>query len=212
MKILDRKHITGLFVIAAVVVGALVVAVAKAADHGVKHGSTIAASHVFGETPALDKLRAQTTLPNDVQAMVQQLATFDHSNPTSALASVRLARSGANLASTVYTFTDDRGNACVVVVSETGFCNPDSGSPTAGINWSLGGGDAQNPSRLIAVYSADVSGVSLVVDGATVPVAMSNNIAYAEFPANSTQANMTVSYLDGSSQTIDTDLTGRISK
>jgi hypothetical protein len=212
MKIMDKRRITAILAITVVVVGALVVAVAKAADHGAKHGATIAASHMFTGTPALNKLRAQANLPTDVQASVQRLATFDHSDPTTALASVRLARAGSNLASTVYTFIDQRGNPCVVVVGETGFCNPDGGTSTAGINWSLGGGDAQNPDRLIAVYSTDVSAVSLAVDGAVVPVAMNNNIAYAEFPADSTHATLTVGYLDGSSQTINTDLTGRISK
>jgi hypothetical protein len=182
--------------------------VASAAGHEKAVSRTgIAASHVFGAAPELQKLKAQTSVPAAVAANVQQLAEFDHTNATNALAGVRLARSGADLHSTVYTFADDRGNECVVVSGETGFCNPDGGTPTAGINWSIGGGDAQNPDRLIALYSSNVAAISLTADGAAVPVELNNNIAYGEFPASTKQTVLAVTYADGSFRTIDTDLT-----
>lgn len=208
MTISNRKSAAVAVVIGLVVIGAVVGAVANAA--GQRVGSTktgIAASHAFSGTPALNKLKAQAGVPATVAAYVQQLATFDHSDAAQALSGVRLARSGTNLQSTVYAFTDDRGNACVVVSGETGFCNPDGGTPTPGINWSIGGGDSQNPDRLIAIYSSDVSSVTLTADGALVPVAMSNNIAYGEFPAGSKRTVLTVVYVDGTSRTIDTNLT-----
>jgi len=37
---------------------------------------------------------------------------------------------------------------------------------------------------------------------------MRNNIAYAEFPAASQQSQFTVTYIDGSQRTINTDLAG----
>lgn len=168
---------------------------------------TIAASHSFTGASGLSALRYQSSVPSDVAHAVQQLAAFDHTDPAAALSRVRLARAGTSAASTVYTFADDRGNECVVAAALTLFCNPDSGTPVAGINWSIGGGDPQNPDSLIAIYSNQVAGISLNVDGATVPVTSANNIAYAEFPASSKDATITVTYADGSSNTIPTDLT-----
>ena len=131
----------------------------------------------------------------------------DHTSATNALAGIRLARPSTNPASTVYVFNDDRGNACVVVVGETLFCNPDGGTPTAGLNWSIGGGDSLNPDRLIAIYSSDVKSIALIADGKSIPVQMNDNIAYGEFPATTLQTYLTVTYVDGSTRTIDTNLT-----
>lgn len=205
---MNRRRVAVAVAITVVAAGAVVGAVANAA--GQRHAAAttgIAATHAFRGTPALNKLKVQTALPATVASYVQQLATFDHSDAAQARAAVRLARSSSSLQSTVYTFTDGRGNACVVVSGETGFCNPDGGTPTPGINWSIGGGDSQNPDRLIAIYSSDVSAVTLTADGVAVPVAMSNNIAYAEFPASSKQTVLTITYIDGSSRTINTNLT-----
>jgi hypothetical protein len=207
MTLATRRRATVVVVVAAVAVGAVVGAVANAAQRHGEAKTGIAATHAFRGTPALNKLKVQAALPATVASYVRQLAAFDHSDAARALAGVHLARSGANLQSTVYSFNDDRGNACVVVSGETGFCNPDGGTPTPGINWSIGGGDSQNPDRLIAVYSSDVSAVTLTADGASLPIAMSNNIAYGEFPASTKQTVLTVTYIDGTSRTINTNLT-----
>ena len=207
MNLTRRRKIAVGVIALAVVVASICVAVANASAHKTSgRASGIAATHMFGATPALAKVHVQASLPDSVTAAVQNLAVFDKTSSANAVAGVRLARPGADLHSTVYTFTDDRGNACVVVVGETEYCNPDGGTPTPGINWSVGGGDSTNPDRLIAIFSSNVSSVSLTADGAAVPVTTSNDIAYGEFPATTKATVMTVTYIDGSSRTINTDL------
>jgi len=56
----------------------------------------------------------------------------------------------------------------LVVADWISFCEPDSGAPTPDLDWSIGGGDPQTPSKFIAVYSDDVANVRLEVDGTTV--------------------------------------------
>lgn len=203
---LNRKTTVVGVLLTVIVAGSVIGAVAHAAAQKASVTS-IASSHSFGGTPQLQRLSLQTSVPPAVSASVQQLATFDQTSATDALADVRLARPSTNLSSTVYVFNDDRGNACVVVVGETLFCNPDGGMPTAGINWSIGGGDSLNPDRLIAIYSSDVKSIALIADGKSIPVQMTDNIAYGEFPASTLETNLTVAYVDGSTRTIETNLT-----
>ena len=68
--------------------------VASAAGHRegrLKNGDR-SIPRVAGPAPELQKLKAQTSVPAAVAANVQQLAEFDHTNATNALAGVRLAR------------------------------------------------------------------------------------------------------------------------
>lgn len=207
MQLKSRRIISTIGISTATVGCALTLAVTGAFGRSSPMRShSIAATHTFLGTRGLNRLSRDSNLPSDVSEAVEQLATFDNSSPSAAVARVQLARQGTSEESTVYTFTDDRGNECVVVVGLSSFCNPDGGTPVAGINWSIGGGDSQNPDRLIAIYSNEVNAVTLSVDGTSVPVEMANSIAYAEFPASSQNATVTVTYADGSSNTIPTNL------
>jgi len=174
-----------------------------------KDANSIAATpnQPFGPTAALDHLPTLGVVPAEVASSVQRLAAFDATDATVASHNVRLVRGGLGSRDGIYAFKDNRGNVCVVEAVSL-FCNPDGGTSTPGINWGIGGGDAQNPSRFVAIYSDDVAGIALTVDGNSVPVSMRNNIAYAEFPAASQQSQFTVTYIDGSQRTINTDLAG----
>ena len=211
MKIIKTRIFIG-GVTSVVAIGCvLAVIVGGAAGQSTKEQThSIAKSvHIFGDTPGLDNLQVLSTVPSSVTQAVQRLALFDGSDPSAALKDVLLPHPGATVGSSVYAFKDDHGNPCIVSVGLTLFCNPDSGTSVPGINWSIGGGDPENPSKFIAVYSNDVSSVSLTVDGTDFPVSMNNNIAYAEFPAASKSAVFTVAYTDGRTNTITTDLSGR---
>jgi hypothetical protein len=140
---------------------------------------------------------------------VAELARFAGSSPASAVAGLRRARAGVGQTNAdIFAFRNDRGRACIVVLEWIGFCEPDEGSSTPGLDWSIGGGDADTPSRLIAVYSDDVVRVSLAVDGNAVPVSMANNVAYAEFPSTAGLATFTAFRADGRSNSVDISLQG----
>lgn len=171
------------------------------------HSIAAASNRPFGPTTALDHLPVLNAVPAQVASSVQRLATFDVTDAAGASGNVRLARGTVGSRDSIYAFKDTRGNVCVLEAVSL-FCNPDGGTSTPGINWGIGGGDAQNPSRLVAVYSDNVAGIALNVDGNNIPVSMRNNIAYAEFPATSKQSQFTVTYIDGSQSTITTNLAG----
>jgi hypothetical protein len=179
---------------------------AKTDTHLTVHSIATTPNQPFGQTAALDQLPTLNNLPAGVTNDVQRLAAFDGTDGGVASRAVRIAHGTLGSADSVYAFKDSRGNVCIVEAVSL-FCNPDGGTSTPGINWGIGGGDAQNPSLFVAVYSDEVARISLSVDGRTDPVAMRNNIAYAEFPATSQQSEFTVTYVDGSQRTISTDLT-----
>jgi hypothetical protein len=171
------------------------------------HSIAATSNQPFGPTTALDHLPILSAVPADVASSVQRLAAFDGTDAAVASRNVRLSRGTLGSRDGIYAFKDARGNVCIVEAVSL-FCNPDGGTSTPGINWGIGGGDAQNPSRFVAVYSDDVADIALTVDGSNVPVSMRNNIAYTEFPAASQQSQFTVTYVDGSQRTITTNLAG----
>jgi hypothetical protein len=171
------------------------------------HSIAATPNQPFGPTAALDHLPILSVLPGEIANSVQRLAAFDGTDAAAASHAVRLTHGTLGSRDGIYAFKDSRGNVCIIEAVSL-FCNPDGGTSTPGINWGIGGGDAQNPSRFVAVYSDDVAGISLTVDGSDVPVSMRNNIAYAEFPAASQQSEFTVTYVDGSQRTITTNLAG----
>jgi len=209
---LSRNRTSFAVLVVALALGAGVVGVAVTHTAGAAvstQAQSLAASHgPFGGTAALSAVTPVGAVPEEVARSVQRLADFDHTDAARAAAAVRLARDGAGAASRIYAFNDDRGNPCIVVVDFTLFCDPDEGTGITGLNWSIGGGDSRSPSRFIAVYSDDVAGIALTVDGTNTPVSMSNNIAYATFPTTSSRADFTVTYVDGSQRTISTNLQG----
>jgi hypothetical protein len=166
-------------------------------------------SSVGGSTAALDNV-ATSQPPAAVAATVEQLARFAKTDPAAALRNVRLVRHGAGATATdIYAFKNQRGRPCIVVPAVIGFCEPESGTSPVGLDWSIGGGDPQTPSKFIAVYTDQVVGVSLTIDGAGVPVSMSNNVAYAEYPSASTKAVFWATYRNGrTSSTTTLNLTG----
>jgi hypothetical protein len=195
----------------ALAVGCLLVIGAATAsgrsDKADAHSIAATPNQPFGPTAALDHLPILNVVPSDVASSVQRLAAFDGTDPAVASRAVRIAHGTLGSRDGIYAFKDNRGNVCIIEAVSL-FCNPDGGTSTPGINWGIGGGDAQHPSRFVAVYSDEVAGIALTVDGSNVPVSMRNNIAFAEFPAASQESQFTVTYVDGSQRTITTNLAG----
>jgi hypothetical protein len=145
----------------------------------------------------------------DVAAKVTELARLARTDPEAALADLRLVQTNAGSANAdIYGFLAEGGHPCVVVPDVIGFCEPATGPVMPGFDWSLGGGDAVTPSRLIGVYSDDVTAVRLVVDGTSVPVSLAMSVAYAEFSGDAEQAEITVARSSGASSTATVDLKG----
>lgn len=196
MRSATAKKIAGL----AVLLGTLALVVASVV------GATPASQG--GTTAALDGIPI-TAPPEAVASRVEQLARFANTDPGAALGNVRLARHRVGATATdIYTFKNDRGRPCVVVPDWIGFCEPASGSKPDGLDWSNGGGDAQTPSKFIAVYSDEIEAVTLTIDGVDVPVSMASNLAYAEFPAASKEAAFTARRKTGETTSMTVNLIG----
>lgn len=160
-------------------------------------------------TSELEGIPAPVPLSDELTLQVEDLARFANTNPASALLNLRLVRSGLGANGTdIYVFRNDRDRPCVVVPDWISFCEPDSGAPTPGLDWSIGGGDPQTPSKFIAVYSDDVANVALNVDGRNVPVSMDSNLAYAEFQAGGHHAAFTAIRRDGGRNSVSLNLDG----
>jgi|SRR5215211_1624820 len=160
-------------------------------------------------TSGLDRVPPMVAPAPHLLTRVEELARFAHADPTAASRNLRLVRSGLGRSRTnIYVFRNERGHPCIVVPDWIGFCEPDSGSTTPGLDWSIGGGDTQTPSKFIAVYSDDVATVTLRIDGENMPVSMANNVAYAELPAESRDAVFTAIRRDGSENSVSLDLAG----
>ncbi len=107
----------------------------------------------------------------------------------------------------MYAFKSKSGSPCVVLTGQTGFCAQSASDGTPGLQWSIGGGTPKLPSTLVGIASDDVASVGLDVDGANVPVTLANNVAFAEFPADSQHATITITRADGAN-TVDINLAG----
>lgn len=166
-------------------------------------------SGLSGGTSKLDSASDPVVPSPRLARQVEFLAGFAKTDPALALRGLRLARQRLGATKTdIYTFRNDHGRPCVVVPDWVSFCEPDAGTGTPGLDWNIGGGDAQTPSKFIAVYSDDISQITLEIDGVGVPVSMANNVAYAEFPADSDKAVFTAIREDGRDNSVRLNLAG----
>jgi hypothetical protein len=185
-----------------VIASALVSVAAVQATGGLPAG-------LSGGTSGLEKASEAVDPSAKLTRQVEFLASFSGTDPTAAVRGLRRVRHELRDAETdIYMFRSDRGRPCVVVPDWVSFCEPDSGTSTPGLDWNIGGGDAQTPSRFIAVYSDDVAQIILKIDGSNVRVSMAENIAYAEFPADSDKAVFTAIREDGRENSVRLNLAG----
>jgi hypothetical protein len=149
------------------------------------------------------------TVPGEVASNVNQLAEFVGTDAAEAASSLRLVRKGVGATATdIYAFRNEHGRPCIVVPEWIGFCQPSSGTKPEGLDWSIGGGDPQTPSKFIATYTDEIVSVTLAIDGRAIPVSMANNVAYAEFSYASKEAVFTATRTNGQSGSMSLDLSG----
>jgi hypothetical protein len=142
---------------------------------------------------------ATSPVPPEVRSFVTHSAQMTRSDPEKALADVRpLRRMLGGGQSAVWAYRSAAGAPCFILTGYGGACaqSPADGMP--GLHWMLGGGHDRSPSVLAGIASDDVARVELRVDGAPVPVSLSNNVVFAEFAANATEAAIVVVHKDGS--------------
>jgi hypothetical protein len=152
--------------------------------------------------------RAGATTP-ELQSDIALLASTIKTDVGRAMRDLHVFRTGLGVERlNVYAFRNDLGSPCVVVGDFTGFCakRPTDGTP--GLHWAIGGGTKTSPSRLVGVASDDVTSIELVVDRQNIPVSLENNVVFGEFPADATNASVTIRRADGAQNSFDVALKG----
>lgn len=159
---------------------------------------------------ALTLLPTTGQLPPDLKAFIARAAPVLGVDASTLEAQVRLLRSDLGPHNvTIYGFIDPTGRPCFFgSQNDGGSCATLPNVNPAGLHWSVGGGMPGEPARLEALADDAIDAVSLTADGVDVPVSLENNIAYATFPASSSEAVITAHYRDGSTQSQRVDLNG----
>jgi hypothetical protein len=150
---------------------------------------------------ALSAGRAPTAEPAEVRAFVLFASRATRTPRDTALARLRVLRRALGARSgDVYAFASNAGGPCFILTGQGGACALAS-LGTRGFAWTIGGGGDAIPSSLVGIVADDVVGVQLNVDNRSVPVDVTNNVAFAEFPATASVARMVVTYSDASPST-----------
>jgi hypothetical protein len=137
--------------------------------------------------------RAPASIPPEVRLFVAHTARMTQTDEAQALAGLRELRSGLGATgAAVYAYRSSSGSPCFVLTGYGGACAQDPRDGTPGLHWTIGGGHDAAPSVLVGIAGDDVSRVELRVDGAAVPVSLSDNVVFAEFPASAKQATIVV--------------------
>lgn len=147
---------------------------------------------------AFTSLPPASSVPPNVKNWAAVASRHVGLSPGDATARVRLLRSnlGGRKAG-AYGFVKPNGGYCVLLVGDSGTCSDADHLAKSGIQWSIGGGLPGAPSTLFALVTDDVMDVDLVVDDEPVAVSVANNVAYAEFSADSSDAVIRVTYASG---------------
>jgi hypothetical protein len=150
------------------------------------------------QASALADLPAASSLPGDVQKWAHAVSARVGLTPTNAMGRTRLLRSGlGGRKADAYAFANEVGGYCVLLVGDAGTCSDRDHLAKSGIQWMVGGGIPGAPGNLFALVTDDVVGVELVVDGRAYPASIANNIAFAEFPADASEALIRLTYAAG---------------
>jgi hypothetical protein len=153
---------------------------------------------------ALNRASAPSQLPAEVRKFVDFAADNTHMNRDSALARVRLLRSGLGSArGGLYALVGGAGAPCFILTHYGGTCGVAGSGKSA---WVVGGGGQDgNPDVLVGLTPDDVTALRLKVDGRDVPVSLDQNVVFAQFPTGGKSAQVATTHVDG---TVTTDLVG----
>jgi hypothetical protein len=153
---------------------------------------------------ALDRASAPSQLPAEVQRFVAFAAENTHISRDTALARVRLLRSGLGFArGDLYALVGGAGAPCFILTHYGGTCGVAGSGQSA---WVLGGGGQDgNPNVLVGLTPDDVTAIRLTLDGRDVPVSLDQNVVFAQFPTGGKSAQIATTHVDG---TMTRDLVG----
>jgi hypothetical protein len=150
---------------------------------------------------------AAPQLPAEVQRFVTWVAGATHISRDTALARVKILRSGLGSArSGLYALAGGAGAPCFILTHYGGTCGT-AGSGQAA--WVIGGGGQDgNPDVLVGLVPDDVTGVSLIVDGRNVQVSLDHNVVFAQFATGGKDARVATTHVDGTTTTEQLRLNG----
>lgn len=190
-----------------VLAGAVIVSATAAASAWGISATGSSSGGVAAGVSALQGAAVPTSLSPEAQTWLESAARHTKTPLEEAASGVRLLRSDLGVgARDAYAFRASTGAICFYLTEEVGACpnRPDMGD--AGLQWTIGGGDGATPANLFALAADDVTAVDLTVDGKPVPVSLANNVAFAEFRADGVQAEIAVTHVDGSTNTVSIHL------
>jgi hypothetical protein len=151
-----------------------------------------------GASTRFSVLKHATTpsqLPAEVRRFVAFAAGATHISRDTALARVRLLRSGVGSArGGLYALEGGAGAPCFILTHYGGTCGTAGSGQSA---WVIGGGHDGDPDVLVGLAPDDVVGMSLTLDGRTVPVSLDQNVVYAQFPTGGKSAQIATRHVDG---------------
>jgi hypothetical protein len=152
----------------------------------------------------LSRSAAPSQVPGDVRRFVAWAAGASHLSNETALARLKLLRSGVGSArSSLYAFVGGAGEPCFYLTHYGGTCGAAGSSASA---WVIGGGGQNgDPDVLVGLAPDDVTRVTLTVDGRSVPVSLNQNVIYAQFGTGAATAEVATTHVDG---TVTTDHVG----
>jgi hypothetical protein len=153
---------------------------------------------------ALNRASAPSQLPAEVRRFAAFAADNTHMSRETALARLRLLRSGLGSArGALYALLGGTGAPCFIFTHYGGTCGVAGSGQSA---WVLGGGGQDgNPDVFVGLTPDDVTAIRLTVDGRDVPASLDQNVVFAQFPTGGKSAQVTTTHVDG---TVNTDLVG----
>jgi hypothetical protein len=146
---------------------------------------------------SLTSLPPQAHVPAEVARFVSHVGHLTHSGQAD-VRSVRLLRSSLGTGNgDVYGVTSAAGSPCFILTGYGGTCAGGGNAARTGLGWIIGGAYNDLPGVFVGLAADDVRSVQLNVDGASVPVSLRSNVAFAELPERAHDAIVTTTRAGG---------------
>jgi hypothetical protein len=157
---------------------------------------------------ALSSLPPQAQVPAEVARFVAHVGELTHSGPAD-VKTVRLLRSNLGAGGgDVYGVTSAAGSPCFILTGYGGTCAGGGNTARSGLAWIIGGAYDGLPGVFVGLAADDVRSVRLNVDGASVPVTLQSNVAFAQLPERAHDAIVTTTRAGGRTSSEALTLTG----
>ena len=157
---------------------------------------------------SLAALPVQARVPAEVARFVAHVGELTHSGPAD-VNSIRLLRSNLGAGGgSVYGVRSAAGSPCFILTGYGGTCAGGGNTARSGVAWIIGGAHDALPGVFVGLAADDVTRVQLNVDGASVPVSLKSNVAFAELPERGHDAVITTTRAGGRTSSEGLTLTG----